>query len=277
MRWCEANRVDYVFGLARNSRLEAALGNQAVEAKRLCMASGRPARVFRDFRYRTLDSWSRERRVVGKAGTRRTAPILALSSPRSDTPVSPILAPSTRTSLRPRRGREPHRRAVRTVRRSRLLRHHGGQPAAHVVLGHGLCAGRHVTPCRSALYPVRRRLGADHSSQAPQAWRSGAHQCQDASTSRSPRAAPTRPSSNWLTSISVRSAPPDGHHAEMPRIDPSSHDTRRHTHALSEERRHQTRRARTRCQPQGLCPCRTPQQRKSRRQHAAQRTEASKV
>ena len=67
MRWCEANRVDYVFGLARNSRLEAALGNQAAEAKRLCIASGRFARVFRDFRYRTLDSWSRERRVVGKA------------------------------------------------------------------------------------------------------------------------------------------------------------------------------------------------------------------
>ena len=67
MRWCEANRVDYVFGLARNSRLEAALGNQAAEAKRLCAASGRSARLFRDFRYRTLDSWSRERRVVGKA------------------------------------------------------------------------------------------------------------------------------------------------------------------------------------------------------------------
>ena len=42
MRWCEANRVNYVFGLARNSRLEAALGNQAVEAKRL--SSMRPVR-----------------------------------------------------------------------------------------------------------------------------------------------------------------------------------------------------------------------------------------
>jgi len=67
MRWCEANRVDYVFGLARNSRLEAALGHQAAEAKRRCLASGRAARVFRDFRYRTLDSWGRERRVIGKA------------------------------------------------------------------------------------------------------------------------------------------------------------------------------------------------------------------
>lgn len=67
MRWCEANRVDYVFGLARNSRLEAALVDQLAEAKDLCVRSGKPARVFRDFQYRTLDSWSRTRRVVGKA------------------------------------------------------------------------------------------------------------------------------------------------------------------------------------------------------------------
>jgi len=67
MAWCEANRVDYVFGLARNARLEAALAVQLAAAKRLCLTSGKPARVFRDFRYRTIDSWSRARRVVGKA------------------------------------------------------------------------------------------------------------------------------------------------------------------------------------------------------------------
>ena len=67
MAWCEANRVDYVFGLARNVRLEAVLAEPLAEAKRLCLASGKPARVFNDFRYRTRDSWSRERRVVGKA------------------------------------------------------------------------------------------------------------------------------------------------------------------------------------------------------------------
>jgi hypothetical protein len=67
MRWCEANRVDYVLGLARNSRLQAVLAEPLAAAKRLCIASGEPARVFRDFTYRTLDSWSRARRVVGKA------------------------------------------------------------------------------------------------------------------------------------------------------------------------------------------------------------------
>jgi len=67
MAWCEANRVGYVFGLARNSRLEAALVTQLAQAKELCLGSGRPARVFRDFWYRTLNSWSRTRRVIGKA------------------------------------------------------------------------------------------------------------------------------------------------------------------------------------------------------------------
>ena len=67
MGWCEANGVDFVFGLARNTRLEAALGEQLAPAKQLCLMSGKPARVFRDFQYRTIDSWSRARRVVGKA------------------------------------------------------------------------------------------------------------------------------------------------------------------------------------------------------------------
>ena len=67
MAWCEANKVDFLFGLARNSRLEAMLEGQLAEAKTLCAASGKAARVFRDFRWQTLDGWSRERRVVGKA------------------------------------------------------------------------------------------------------------------------------------------------------------------------------------------------------------------
>src|SRR5271168_1920626 len=56
MRWCEVNRVDYVFGLARNLRLEAALVEQLAQAKELCLRSGKPARVFRDFWYCTLNS-----------------------------------------------------------------------------------------------------------------------------------------------------------------------------------------------------------------------------
>ena len=66
MAWCEANSVDYLFGLARNRRLldevEAELAAAAAEHQQ----TGKPARRFKDFTYTTLDSWSRVRRVIGK-------------------------------------------------------------------------------------------------------------------------------------------------------------------------------------------------------------------
>jgi hypothetical protein len=67
MRWCEANRVSYVLGLARNQRLNRALGREMAEAQAAHERTGKPARRFRDLRYRTRKSWSCERRVVGKA------------------------------------------------------------------------------------------------------------------------------------------------------------------------------------------------------------------
>ena len=67
MSWCEANGVDYVLGLARNSRLSAEIAEQLSAAKAEWERTGRAARLFKDFTYRTRDSWTRERRVVGKA------------------------------------------------------------------------------------------------------------------------------------------------------------------------------------------------------------------
>jgi hypothetical protein len=67
MTWCEHNRVDYVFGLARNDRLVAELQAEMLAARTEAEASGKPARRFKDFSYSTLDSWSRRRRVIGKA------------------------------------------------------------------------------------------------------------------------------------------------------------------------------------------------------------------
>jgi hypothetical protein len=67
MAWCEANRVDYLFGLARNARLEAEIAAELAEAAAESQATGQPARRFRDFMWTTLDSWSRRRRVIGKA------------------------------------------------------------------------------------------------------------------------------------------------------------------------------------------------------------------
>ncbi|HUA55212.1 MAG TPA: IS1380 family transposase [Candidatus Sulfotelmatobacter sp.] len=67
MTWCEANRVDYVFGLARNQRLEREIAAELAVARAESERTGRPARRFKEFRYATLDSWTRERRVIAKA------------------------------------------------------------------------------------------------------------------------------------------------------------------------------------------------------------------
>jgi hypothetical protein len=67
MSWCEENGVEYVLGLARNKRLEPMIAAELAEAKATFAATGRPARVFKELTYRTLDSWSRSRRVVAKA------------------------------------------------------------------------------------------------------------------------------------------------------------------------------------------------------------------
>jgi hypothetical protein len=67
MAWCESRRVGYVFALARNSRLLDVLALELAWAEDEHQHTGRPARRCKDFRYRTRDSWSRRRRVVGKA------------------------------------------------------------------------------------------------------------------------------------------------------------------------------------------------------------------
>jgi hypothetical protein len=67
MAWCEAHAVDYLFGLARNARLEKAIEGELAQARILFDQTRQPARVFKEFAYQTLDSWSCARRVVAKA------------------------------------------------------------------------------------------------------------------------------------------------------------------------------------------------------------------
>ena len=67
MSWCENNRVDFLFGLARNSRLVGEIAAELAAAAELSQRTGQPARRFKDFAWRTRDSWSRERRVIAKA------------------------------------------------------------------------------------------------------------------------------------------------------------------------------------------------------------------
>jgi hypothetical protein len=67
MAWCEGNEIDYVFGFAKNERLKAIIASELQQAQSLYEETQKPARVFKDFRYETRDSWTRERRVVAKA------------------------------------------------------------------------------------------------------------------------------------------------------------------------------------------------------------------
>jgi hypothetical protein len=67
MAWCDGHEVDYVLGLARNPRLERALAPAFEQAEELCAESGEPERVYAEWLHSTLGTWSRERRVIGKA------------------------------------------------------------------------------------------------------------------------------------------------------------------------------------------------------------------
>jgi hypothetical protein len=67
MAWCEEHGLDYVFGLAKNARLLAEVHEALAQAQAQFAQTGQAARVCTECRYRTLESWTRERRVVAKA------------------------------------------------------------------------------------------------------------------------------------------------------------------------------------------------------------------
>src|SRR5499433_1371917 len=67
MAWCEANAVHFVFGLAKNDRLNAEISSELEAVKEKSERTGKPARRFKEFKWRTRKSWSRGRRVVAKA------------------------------------------------------------------------------------------------------------------------------------------------------------------------------------------------------------------
>ena len=71
MSWCESHGVDFVLGKARNQRLRKIIGAEMHSATRQWNDTGKPARVFSEFDYRTKKTnkggWDRARRVVAKA------------------------------------------------------------------------------------------------------------------------------------------------------------------------------------------------------------------
>ena len=134
MAWCEANGVDYLFGLARNARLVAAI-EDALAAAEAEAGRHRPAGApLQRLPVATHDSWSRERRVVAKAehlakGSNPRFVVTSLGAAEIDAPH-----PLRGRLLRPRRDGEPDQgAAARPVRRPHLGRDHARQPAPALV------------------------------------------------------------------------------------------------------------------------------------------------
>jgi len=71
MSWCEDNKVQYLFGLAKNKRLSKIIGADLHTAAEQWKETGKPARIFSEFSYGAKKTkkggWDRERRVVAKA------------------------------------------------------------------------------------------------------------------------------------------------------------------------------------------------------------------
>jgi hypothetical protein len=67
LSWCEGNGVDYVIGLAKNDRLIDEIEAELQQADQEFEGTGKPVRIFKEFSYRTLKTWSRTRRVIAKA------------------------------------------------------------------------------------------------------------------------------------------------------------------------------------------------------------------
>ena len=172
---------------------------QLAAAKRCMCASGQPARVFRDFRIARWTAGAATRRVVGKAEHKLDGanPRFVVTSLKR-TPPPMMRAPLRGSLLRARRGREPHRRAIRAVRRSRIVGHHAANQLRMWFSALAYVLRRYLASRRPAPHPVRRRRRRHHS---PESCSSSAPRCASAcaaSTSPSPRAAPTRPSSPRL-------------------------------------------------------------------------------
>lgn len=177
MRWCETNGVDYLFGLAKNRRLLRILGGEMHQAQQQFLQTGQAARVFKDFSDRTLKSWSRERRVVGKAEhlAQGANPRFVVTTLSAVAWVAPTLYEQEYCA---RQRRESHQGAKTVrVRLPGQLRDHAGQSGAPVLGDRGLPrdagpAAIRSGPDRDGHGPVRH-----DPAEAAQDRRGGQNQC----------------------------------------------------------------------------------------------------
>src|SRR5918995_2655216 len=165
MAWCEANGVDYVFGLARNERLVGAIADELAVAAAASLGTGGAAvRRFADFAclaagtglgprsptrrpsagqlepHATRGRQGRAAAQGGQSALRRH-----LAGGQSNRRAHPVRG----RLLRPWRDREPDQgAAARPVRRPHLRGDHARQPTQAVVRVLCLCAARGLAPHR---------------------------------------------------------------------------------------------------------------------------------
>ena len=108
MAWCEANGVHYVFGLARNARLETEIADELAEAERKAAASGKAERVFKEFQYQTRSSWSKRAPRRGQGRASRQGRQSALHRHLTDKQDGQRAGALREDLLRPRRHGKPH-------------------------------------------------------------------------------------------------------------------------------------------------------------------------
>ena len=169
LRWCEDHHVDYMMGLANNDRLKSESAEAMTQAEAEFNATGRPARVFKDFRYRTRHSWTSERRVVGKAefldkGANPRFVVTSLSPERLG-----ARAALRRLLLCAGRHGEPHKRtAVGSVRRPDQRGNDAHQSTPAVSVLRRLHAHARLASSRTEADPPGSRSVSDDSLEAPQ-------------------------------------------------------------------------------------------------------------
>jgi hypothetical protein len=177
MAWCEANGVDFLFGLAKNDRLNAMIKNELEQAAAISQRTGKPARRFKQFMWTTRNSWSHRRRVVAKAEWTQGE-----ANPRFVVTLADAGGVQGSISLRenllrPRRHGKSHQgMPTRSLCRSYLDRHDASQPDALVVCLDGLRAALCLAPHRTPRHRIRQGDLRHHSSQAAQNRCSRAHQ-----------------------------------------------------------------------------------------------------
>ncbi len=156
MAWCEENRVDYVFGLARNARLVAVI------------EEGLPLEHARQLEPQA------PRHRQGGVDARRSQPALRrhLAQARRGGSAAALRG----HLLRPRRHGEPHQgMPARSLCRPHLGRHHARQPVAAVVRFDGLCADLRAAAHRPGRNRLCGRHLRHHPAQALEGRGAGAH------------------------------------------------------------------------------------------------------